>query len=133
MAFESLDFCYDLVDHLDESKNLHISIFLQRENKVNKASVFHSNVKVLPIELLKSVLEIAINSMKVGQIKTRRKKLKGLQSHIQEQNIEYLVLIIDLKTENLEISYSIKDEGSIEYFIQGLRALYTKIKRGHKK
>ena len=124
MAYETLDFCYDLIEYLDSNGIMHVSIFLQREENTNKASVFHSDLKELKMAEIKDLLNIIANIIKPGILKSRKRKLQRLEKILVNQNIEYVVALIDIENSDLQLSYSIKDNESIDFFVKSLSAVY---------
>jgi hypothetical protein len=111
--FESMDFCFDLMDYHDRHKQKYIALFLQKNKDANKTYICHSKLNKNVVEnIFITVLSALMEELEVDTIQSSSPKINKIISSINKQQIEYLSVFIDKK--DVEIIFNIKSKESLK-------------------
>lgn len=103
--FETLDFCYDVIDRYRKDGCKYVTIFLQKTNKANKIKIINSDFTEQEIhEVLPSVVDRCLERLNISSLtKIQDSDMISLTSKKEPLNLDELCAIL----QGLNIEYVI--------------------------
>lgn len=126
--FETMDFCYDLIDLLNKRDKKYIGCFFQITNKIDKIQIMHGGFSQKDcFKLIPNLLQYAKQKIEIGTIISNQKdiELTTLFQKIIQLNFKFIILSADEK--NFYMYYHIDDKDSLIYSISTLDQMLGKI------
>jgi len=121
--FESMDFCYDILDYLNENGIDYINYFLQSTSKnINKVQVTNSEFDENTLsDIIPKLIKYTISNLKIGSSGSANEFINKNLEKIKIQGFQYVLMLI--QDEKLEVCYNIKTVDSLTYTVNVLNTL----------